>query len=73
MSSADVEAYMNHADPVDANCSGVFIGEVLLMRALCTIDENQEIMNSYYPPSSSLALRKVILRQSSKVYGWFFS
>eukprot|EP00435_Cladocopium_sp_Y103_P068570 s1251_g31.t1 len=58
------QAYMNHADPMDANCSSVFIGEVLLMRALRDIDENQEVVNSYCPPSSSLTLRKVILRHT---------
>eukprot|EP00434_Breviolum_minutum_P041437 symbB.v1.2.036860.t1/scaffold5304.1/size28576/2 len=58
------QAYMNHASPMDANCSSIFIGNVVVMRALCDIDENQEIVNSYCPPSATLAVRHVILRHT---------
>ncbi|CAE7940366.1 unnamed protein product [Symbiodinium sp. KB8] len=57
------QAYMNHAPPADANCSAVFAGEVLLMRAIKSINAEEECLHSYCPPSASFTVRRAILRQ----------
>ncbi|CAE7660624.1 unnamed protein product, partial [Symbiodinium pilosum] len=56
------QAYMNHANPREANCACVFIGEVLLMRALKKITAEEECVHSYCPPSASFSVRSAILR-----------
>ncbi|CAK9046788.1 unnamed protein product [Durusdinium trenchii] len=55
-------AYMNHAAPMEATCSSVFLGDVLLLRTLCAVEPDEELTNSYCALSAKLQLRRQILR-----------
>ncbi|CAE8641470.1 unnamed protein product [Polarella glacialis] len=57
------QAYLNHTEPSEANCAEIFVGEVLVVRATRDIPADQEVLNSYSPPSAGYPLRRAILER----------